>query len=654
MATDAKINVTVNAQKAREEIKLTNDSVEELTLNVAIQRQELAKTNQRVVEYKNALAEAGSGSEKMRFESKLIRENQLLEQQRADLKFLKDELNAARVQRKLNTKAVSAGTIKAAQFNETLLKNRDVSTGLSKITGGLSLQFQSFGKLFLSLGRGIKVATASLSIFQKVLISTGIGALVVLVGTLVANFDKIKEALTGVNQEQKKAAEEAAKIVTASEDQFKNISETEATLKRQGKTEKEIRDLKIQQTNETITALEAQLQAQETLRKQQIETARRNRVILTGILNFVLIPIEKLATGLDKIGAFFGKDFGLADKVGGAGASIAASIFTGVDEEGDKAISETEKKLRQLKNRRDQFLNQIDQEDKAEADKENKKIADAITKAIADEAKRQEAIKNIRDKFRKLNEDAEDLSAEQRAIRQKERGLKELEDLKATDAQKIEATKFFNAQISKAILEDEQNRANKIKAIEQQKIAIREKTFNTAVQLAGEESRLGKAILVAKTILAAKENIMEVKKTLLKAQQASTEATVDGAKAGSNVATGASETLKAGFPQNIPLIIAYAAQAIAVISAVKSAVSKTKSVASSAGASGGGGSVGIDVPQIQTAAPSFNIVGAAPENQLAQTITAQKQQPVKAFVVAGDVTTAQGLERNIVQESSLG
>ena len=60
-----------------------------------------------------------------------------------------------------------------------------------------------------------------------------------------------------------------------------------------------------------------------------------------------------------------------------------------------------------------------------------------------------------------------------------------MEDLKATDAQKIEATKFFNAQISKAILEDEQNRANKIKAIEQQKIAIREKTFNTA-ELEGE------------------------------------------------------------------------------------------------------------------------------------------------------------------------
>ena len=76
---------------------------------------------------------------------------------------------------------------------------------------------------------------------------------------------------------------------------------------------------------------------------------------------------------------------------------------------------------------------------------------------------------------------------------------------------------------------------------------------------------------------------MEVKKTLIKAKQASIEATVDGAKAGSAVAQGSAETLKVGFPQNIPLIIAYAAQAIAVISAVKAAVSKTKSAASSAG-----------------------------------------------------------------------
>lgn len=194
--------------------------------------------------------------------------------------------------------------------------------------------------------------------------------------------------------------------------------------------------------------------------------------------------------------------------------------------------------------------------------------------------------------------------------------------------------------------------------IEAKKIAARENTFNTAIRLAGEESRLGKAILVAKTILAAKENIMEVKKTLIKAQQASVEATIDGAKSGSAIAQGSAETAKVGFPQNIPLLIAYAAQAIGIISAVKQAVGKTKKVASMAGASSSG-SVSIETPQVTTAAavesqpPSFSTVGASGLNQLANVLGGE-QQPVRAFVVSGDVTTAQELDRNIVSSASLG
>tara|TARA_R100000995_G_scaffold35163_1_gene15992 strand:+ start:310 stop:2136 length:1827 start_codon:yes stop_codon:yes gene_type:complete len=55
-----------------------------------------------------------------------------------------------------------------------------------------------------------------------------------------------------------------------------------------------------------------------------------------------------------------------------------------------------------------------------------------------------------------------------------------------------------------------------------------------------------------------------------------------------------------------------------------------------------------------SAAPSFNIVGSDPQTQLAEAIGQQAQKPVKAFVVAGDVSTAQSLDRNIIQESSLG
>ena len=70
-------------------------------------------------------------------------------------------------------------------------------------------------------------------------------------------------------------------------------------------------------------------------------------------------------------------------------------------------------------------------------------------------------------------------------------------------------------------------------------------------------------------------------------------------------------------------------------------------------ASGGGaGSSGVSVPTPQ--APAFNIVGSDPQNQLAQTLAETTSKPVKAFVVSSDVSTAQSLDRNIIEESSLG
>lgn len=51
--------------------------------------------------------------------------------------------------------------------------------------------------------------------------------------------------------------------------------------------------------------------------------------------------------------------------------------------------------------------------------------------------------------------------------------------------------------------------------------------------------------------------------------------------------------------------------------------------------------------------PAFNIVGAGGQSQLAQAIAAQQRDPVRAYVVAGEVTTAQSLERNKIQEASI-
>jgi hypothetical protein len=54
------------------------------------------------------------------------------------------------------------------------------------------------------------------------------------------------------------------------------------------------------------------------------------------------------------------------------------------------------------------------------------------------------------------------------------------------------------------------------------------------------------------------------------------------------------------------------------------------------------------------AAPQFNVVGTSGINQIAQTINAKDNQPIKAFVVASEVTSQQSLDRNKVSSASLG
>ena len=53
----------------------------------------------------------------------------------------------------------------------------------------------------------------------------------------------------------------------------------------------------------------------------------------------------------------------------------------------------------------------------------------------------------------------------------------------------------------------------------------------------------------------------------------------------------------------------------------------------------------------ESQAPEFNIVGTSGANQIADVVASQA--PVKAYVVANDVTTAQALDRNIVESATL-
>jgi len=116
---------------------------------------------------------------------------------------------------------------------------------------------------------------------------------------------------------------------------------------------------------------------------------------------------------------------------------------------------------------------------------------------------------------------------------------------------------------------------------------------------------------------------------------------------------GAQDSYKslAGIPVVGPALgfAAAAAATIAGLANVKAITStKTPNVA------GGGGTPSISAPSTpRPQPPAFNIVGAGAQNQLAETIAGQSKQPIKAFVTSQDVTTAQSLERNIVEGASI-
>ena len=166
------------------------------------------------------------------------------------------------------------------------------------------------------------------------------------------------------------------------------------------------------------------------------------------------------------------------------------------------------------------------------------------------------------------------------------------------------------------------------------------------------ESKIGKALFVAKQALALKELIMNAKSTLSKA-------TMNSAEAGTDIAKGTGKAASSAPPPfNLIPIAMFAAQAVGIIASIRKAMSKTKSVTAGFGGGGGGGSVPsapapVSAPAMSSV-PAFNVIGASGSNQLAEAIGGQSQQPIQAYVTSNDVTTAQSLDRNIISEAGLG
>ena len=118
------------------------------------------------------------------------------------------------------------------------------------------------------------------------------------------------------------------------------------------------------------------------------------------------------------------------------------------------------------------------------------------------------------------------------------------------------------------------------------------------------------------------------------------------AQTGINTAQGIMSALT--LPPPASFIAAALVGATGIAQTVKIAKQKIPSatgrgfVSGGAGGSGGGAS-----------APAFNLVEGTSDSQINDSINLQNNEPTRAVVVAGDVTTAQSVNRNIVTESGL-
>ena len=182
--------------------------------------------------------------------------------------------------------------------------------------------------------------------------------------------------------------------------------------------------------------------------------------------------------------------------------------------------------------------------------------------------------------------------------------------------------KVLNDEFDKAQEEKENQKIKLQKLRTQQTLGDAQNTFNQIAQLAGKDSKVGKAMAIAS-------------------------ATISGVQGVQNAYTTA---------QKSPITLAF--PAYPAISAGLAGAVALKNIASikSVNPSGGGGA-SVTKPSVPTGAstpPSFNVVGQSDTNQLASAIGGQSQQPVQAYVVANDVTTAQSMDRNIIDDASLG
>jgi len=374
--------------------------------------------------------------------------------------------------------------------------------------------FKNLKSVAIDAFKGIKTAIGS----------TGIGLLVVALGTIYAYWDDIKEAVGGVSDEQSKLNQASADNLKIQQQKLDAIGSQDNILKLQGKSERDILKIKINQTDETISAGEANLQNLKATKVEQVRIAERNKEILKGLLNFLSIPITAVLFAVDKIRSTMGQTSTLLEDYKNGLANLVFNPEK-VAEEADSAIAEAEKGITNLKNQRAGYQLQIQSIDKQASDK--KKETDDANKAKELEAqdKYQKDLQALKDKnFTDAIKDEND-KAEALLNQQFTNDIKALNESKLKEEEKnamrIELGKQYDIQLAEINAkrdEEAQKQIDDAQKKEEERIAknneIRKAEYEKKLKLEEEQTAKEKKesedrIAIAKAEMDAKISMFE-------------------------------------------------------------------------------------------------------------------------------------------------
>ena len=312
---------------------------------------------------------------------------------------------------------------------------------------------------------------------------------------------------------------------------------------------------------------------------------------------------------------------------------------------------------------------QIDEDEKKSIDAHNKAIAD-LNKKYDDEKLNRLADTNVKrqelDYKRRLEEinNIAKTEEEKNTLIQKlnEENLIKIEEAKKADALKIKNEKLAEYQINKEIesLKFEEQRsilAEREKILKDDRIIAEEDKNKLLKQYSDARTKIDELEFQQKMAQANETANVLTNLGNLVGKQTAAGKTLGIATALINTYVGVSEALKQ--KSTLPSPYDYIAKAVNVAGILATGFKSVKAI-TSVKVPGGGGGGGASTPSVSASAggvpsaPSFNVVGNSGVNQIAQTLGQTQQRPVQAYVVANDVTTQQGLDRNIVRNASLG